>query len=40
VEDHGDLRAAIASDCPRMQKPQASIYDLCGVMFLELPRWF
>jgi hypothetical protein len=39
-DDHGDLRAAIAHDCPRMQKPQASIYELCGVMFPELPKWF
>jgi hypothetical protein len=39
-EDYGDLRAIIAHDCPRMREPQASIYELCGMMFPELPRWF
>jgi hypothetical protein len=39
-DDHEDLRALIAHDCPRMREPQASIYELCGVMFPELPRWF
>jgi len=26
ADDHGNLRAAIAHDCSRMQKPSASIY--------------
>jgi hypothetical protein len=34
------IRQIIAHDCPRMREPQASIYELCGVMFPELPRWF
>ena len=38
--EEGNLRALIAHDCPRMREPQPSIYDLCGVMFPELPRWF
>ena len=39
-DDYGDLRALIAHDCPRMQKPSSDIYDRCGVHFPELPRWF
>ena len=39
-EDYGDLRALIAHDCPKMQKPPTDIYDRCGVHFPELPRWF
>ncbi len=39
-EGYGDLRQIIAHDCPRMREPQASIYELCGVMFPELPKWF
>ncbi len=44
IAEHGrdpkNLRELIAHDCPRMREPQASIYDLCGVMFPELPKWF
>jgi hypothetical protein len=45
IAEHGrdeelDLRRIIAHDCPRMREPQASIYELCGVMFPELPKWF
>jgi hypothetical protein len=32
-DDYGDLRQIIAHDGPRMREPQASIYELCGVMF-------
>jgi hypothetical protein len=39
-DDHSDLCALIAHDCPRMQGPSVSIYDRCGVHFPELPRWF
>jgi hypothetical protein len=37
---YGDLRALIAHDCPKMQKPSSDIYDGCGVHFPELPKWF
>jgi len=40
ADDTVNLSAAIAHDCPRIQKPSANIYDLCGVMFPELPKWF
>jgi hypothetical protein len=40
AEKHGDLRQLIAHDCPRMQNPSVSIYELCRVTFPELPRWF
>jgi len=44
IAEHGagelDLRAIIAADCPRMQNPSTLIYERCGVMFPELPRWF
>ena len=39
-DDYGDLRAIIAHDCPKMQKPSSDIYDRCGVHFPELPKWF
>lgn len=39
-DDHGDLCALIAHDCPRMRNLSASIYERCGVHFPELPRWF
>lgn len=39
-DDHGDLCALIAHDCPRMQNPSVSIYERCGVHFPELPKWF
>ena len=39
-DDHSDLCALIAQDCPRMQNPAVSIYERCGVHFPELPRWF
>lgn len=39
-DDHGDLGALIAHDCPRMQNPSVSIYEQCGVHFPELPKWF
>lgn len=38
-DDHGDLCALIAHDCPWMQNPSVSIYDRCGVHFPELPKW-
>jgi hypothetical protein len=44
IAEHGrggyDLRWLIAHDCPRMREPTASIYELCGVHFPELPMWF
>jgi hypothetical protein len=45
IAEHGreedcDLRRAIAYDCPRMQNPSISIYELCGVHLPELPKWF
>ena len=44
IREHGtgvlDLCAIIAADCPRMRNPSTSIYELCGVHFPELPRWF
>jgi hypothetical protein len=39
-ENYGDLRKLIVHDCPRMQDPSVSIYERCGVMFPELPKWF
>jgi hypothetical protein len=44
IAEHGrdgyDLRWQIAHDCPRMQNPSVNIYELCGVHFPELPKWF
>ena len=44
IAEHGtgvlDVCAIIAADCPRMQNRSTSIYELCGVHFPELPRWF
>jgi hypothetical protein len=40
IEDYGDLRKLIAHDCPRMRDASVSIYERCGVMFPELPKWF
>jgi hypothetical protein len=40
TEDYGDLRKLIAHDCPRMLDPSVSVYDRCGVMLSELPKWF
>jgi hypothetical protein len=40
TENYGSLRELIAHDCPRMQDPSVSIYERCGVMFPELPKWF
>ena len=44
IAEHGtgvlDLCAIVAADCPRMQNRSASIHDLCGVHFPELPKWF
>jgi hypothetical protein len=40
TENYGDLRRLIAHDCPRMQDPSVAIYERCGVMFPELPKWF
>ena len=37
-DDHSDLCALIAHDCPRMLT--ISIYDRCGVHFPELPSLF
>jgi hypothetical protein len=40
AEHDGSLRELIAHDCPRMRDPSVSIYERCGVMFPELPKWF
>ena len=37
-DDHGDLRALIAADCPKMQNPSPNIYAQCGLHFPELPQ--
>ena len=39
-DDHCDLLALIAHDCPRLKNPHVSMYERCGVHFPELPRRF
>jgi hypothetical protein len=40
IDSRLDLRRVIAHDCPRMIDPHVSVYERCGVLFLELPKWF